>query len=265
MKTSLHITLIQTHLSWENPVANRDSFSVQLETITSETDLIILPEMFTSGFTMNPESVAETMDGPTVQWMRQWASKLEAAICGSFVVQEEGHFYNRFVFVYPDGRTAHYDKRHRFMMAGEGEQYTAGTSHTIIVYQGWKIFPQICYDLRFPVFSRNVHDYDLLLYVANWPKTRIHAWDTLLKARAIENMCYCIGVNRVGLDANGLEYTGHSAVYDVLGAECAFANPPARPAGAESKLVTVVVEKEQLSSTRAKLPFLKDRDAFSLD
>jgi len=257
MKTSLHLTLVQTHLTWENPVANRAAISEQFETITETTDLIVLPEMFTTGFTMNPMAVAEAMEGPTSVWMKKWAKKLQTAICGSVVMKDQERYYNRFLFVYPDGTVKHYDKRHRFMMAGEGKRYTAGKSQTLIEYQGWKIFPQICYDLRFPVFSRNVHDYDLLLYVANWPKTRVHAWDTLLKARAIENMCYCVGVNRVGLDANGLEYTGHSAVYDVLGETCAFAK-------AETKLFTAIIEKDIISKTRSTLPFLKDRDVFSL-
>ena len=179
------------------------------------------------------------------------------AICGSVIIKENEHYYNRFLFVKPNGAISHYDKRHRFMMAGEGELYTAGEDQVVIEYQGWKLFPQICYDLRFPVFARNTVDYDVVIYVANWPKPRVAAWDALLKARAIENMSYAIGVNRIGLDGNGLEYVGHSGVYNVLGDEIAFAK-------AEEKIMTAILSKTHIEATRKKLPFLKDRDTFML-
>jgi predicted amidohydrolase len=173
--------------------------------------------MFTTGFTMQPERVAETMNGETIQWMQSLAKAKNAAITGSLIIVEEGKYYNRLVFVFPTGEIQQYDKRHLFTLAGEDGVFTAGTSKVLIEYKGWKICPLICYDLRFPVFSRNVENYDLLIYVASWPKTRIAAWDTLLKARAIENMSYTIGVNRLGVDGTNLEYVGHSQIVDYLG------------------------------------------------
>jgi len=254
----LDLCLIQLDIQWENPAANRVKLEKYFQEIDTVADVIILPEMFTTGFTMDPKPLAESMDGPTLSWLLDWSQKLDAAICGSLVITEDGNYYNRFVFVTPQGVIETYDKRHRFMMAGEGEQYTAGNSRVIIDYLGWKILPQICYDLRFPVYSRNTVDYDLVLYVANWPKPRIAAWDALLTARAIENMAYCVGVNRVGTDANGLDYVGHSAVYDVLGVCCAFAK-------AKEGIIPVTISKSLITTTRKKLPFLADRDVFSLD
>lgn len=257
MEKELKVALIQTHLLWENPEANRTHLEHLIEKVPNKTQLIVLPEMFTTGFSMNPEVYAETMKGATVDWLKVLAAKQNAAICGSIMITEKDKYYNRFLFVTPDGMIQYYDKRHRFMMAGEGEKYTEGEHAICIEYLGWKIFPQICYDLRFPVFARNTVDYDILLYVANWPKTRISAWDTLLKARAIENMSYCIGVNRIGLDGNGLEYVGHSAIYDVLGDEVIFSK-------AEERISTVSLSKKHIETTRKKLPFLEDKDTFTL-
>lgn len=258
MKESLDLHLIQLDIQWENPTANMAHLESLFKQIEGGTDVVVLPEMFTTGFTMDPEPVAETMDGPTLTWLLYWSKKLDAAICGSLVITENENYYNRFVFVTPQGKIEYYDKRHRFMMAGEGERYTAGNNRVLIEYLGWKILPQICYDLRFPVYSRNTHGYDVVIYVANWPKPRIAAWDALLTARAIENMTYCVGVNRVGLDANGLAYIGHSGVYDVLGARCAFAK-------AEEKVIPLTLSKSHITATRSKLPFLEDRDVFILD
>lgn len=258
MKESLNLRLIQLDIQWESPLANRVKLEEYFRRIDSVTDLIVLPEMFTTGFTMDPKPLAQTMDGPTLTWLLTWSQKLDAAICGSLVITENGNYYNRFVFVTPQGAIESYDKRHRFMMAGEGEHYTAGNSPVIIDYLGWKILPQICYDLRFPVFSRNTTNYDMVIYVANWPKPRITAWDALLTARAIENMAYCVGVNRVGTDENGLDYVGHSGVYDVLGTRCAFAK-------AKEGIIPVAVSKSLITATREKLPFLADRDMFTLD
>jgi predicted amidohydrolase len=257
MKEHLNLHLIQFDIQWEAPAENRDYLDRFFQEIATSTDVIVLPEMFTTGFTMNPHPIAETMDGPTLRWLLDWSQKLDTAICGSLVISENEQYYNRFVFVTPNGNIESYDKRHRFMMAGEGEQYTAGSTRKIIEYLGWKILPQICYDLRFPVFSRNTTDYDVVLYVANWPKTRIAAWDALLTARAIENMAYCVGVNRVGSDGSALDYVGHSAVYDVLGERCAFAK-------AKEAILPVTLSKSLIKSTRAKLPFLEDRDVFTL-
>ncbi len=255
----LKITLIQSHLHWENPVANRNLFSEKIKTINQETHLIVLPEMFTTGFTMNAAPLSEEMKGETVQWMQEQARLYDTAITGSIIIKEAGMYYNRLFFVFPNGNYRTYDKRHTFTLAGEHKTFTAGTSRRIIDYNGWKICPLICYDLRFPVWARNTEDYDVLLYVANWPKKRVAAWDALLKARAIENMCYTIGVNRTGLDGNGHEYTGHSAIYDVLGAQVSSVE-------FEKEFVeTVVLSKEHVQKNRKYLQFLKDQDAFTLE
>ncbi|MFT5892335.1 MAG: omega-amidase [Dokdonia sp.] len=258
MTETLHIAIIQTHLVWENAVANRTNLDTLLHQVSDEVQLVILPEMFTTGFSMNPVTLAESMEGPTVMWLKNWAQQKKIAICGSIIISENNNYYNRFLFVKPNGDITYYDKRHRFMMAGEGELYTAGEDSVLIEYQGWKLFPQICYDLRFPVFARNTVDYDAVIYVANWPKPRVGAWDALLKARAIENMSYVIGVNRIGLDGNGLEYVGHSGVYNVLGDEVAFAK-------AEEKIITSILSKDHIITTRQKLPFLEDRDLFTMN
>ena len=257
LKNTLHITTIQTHLVWENAAANRDHFDGLLKNINNS-DLVILPEMFTTGFTMNAKALAEKPSGITLSWMQQWAKRLDAAITGSLVIEENDDFYNRLYFVYPDGSFNNYDKKHTFTLAEEHLTYTAGKERLIIDYLGWKICPLICYDLRFPVWARNTVGYDLLLYVANWPKTRIAAWDALLKARAIENMVYCAGVNRIGLDGKDFEYVGHSAVYDPLGALISSEEM-------ETDLVqTITLNKTEMTTTRNKLKFLQDRDSFNL-
>lgn len=251
----MKISLIQTSLAWENPVENREHFTRLIDTI-QETDLIILPEMFTTGFTMNVAGVAEPMDGATVNWMKKMSAENNCAVTGSVVIGEGGRYYNRLLFVEPEGTIHTYDKRHLFTLAGEDKAYTKGVSRTIIEYRGWKICPLVCYDLRFPVFSRNTEDYDLLLYVANWPEPRIAAWDALLKARAIENMCYVAGVNRIGQD-NGHNYPGHSVVIDYLGHELGEAQE-------EDMVLTIVLRKDLLNDTREKFGFLNDRDSFTL-
>ncbi len=258
MSDNLNIALIQTALVWENPQQNRTNFSEKIENIKEPVDLVILPEMFTSGFTMQPSHVAETMQGETISWLTSLASKKQFAITGSLVIEEDGNFYNRMVFVHPNGKIEHYDKRHRFTLAGEHKVYTAGSKKIIVDYKGWKICPLVCYDLRFPVWSRNTVDYDVLIYVANWPAPRITAWDTLLKARAIENMCYCVGVNRVGTDDNNHEYSGHSAVYDVLGTR--VDTIPFY----EEAIEIITLKKEHISNYRSKLNFLSDQDQFSI-
>lgn len=222
-----------------------------------DVDLIVLPEMFSSGFTMNPKAVAETMDGETVGWLQHLAQAKACAITGSLVIEEDGKYYNRLVFVYPNGELKTYDKRHLFTLAGEDKVYTAGKEKLIIDYKGFRICPLICYDLRFPVFARNVEDYDVLLYVANWPKPRINAWDILLKARAVENMSYAIGVNRIGMDENELEYVGHSQAVDFLG------NYLLEPQETDGVFI-VELDKEKLLETRSKLAFLEDKDQFRL-
>jgi predicted amidohydrolase len=224
--------------------------------MTESVDLIVLPEMFSTGFTMNPKDVAETMSGDTVTWLQSIAKSKNVAIVGSLVVKENNQYYNRLLFVFPSGEIEKYDKRHLFTLAGEDKVYTAGKERLIVDYLGFKICPLICYDLRFPVFSRNTENYDLLLYVANWPKPRVNAWDILLKARAVENQCFVIGVNRVGLDNNNHEYVGHSQAVDFLG------NYLLDPQKNESFFI-VTIDKSEMITTRKKLDFLADRDAFS--
>lgn len=257
MLQTLKIAIIQSNLIWEDPTANRIFFCNTINEIKEQVDLLILPEMFSTGFTMNPIEVAETMQGETIQWMQTIAKSTKAAILGSLIIKEKDRFYNRLVFVYPTGELVKYDKKHLFTLAGEDKVYTAGNDKVIIEYNGYKICPLICYDLRFPVFSRNVEDFDLLIYVANWPKTRINAWDILLKARAIENQCFVIGVNRIGTDNNQLDYIGHSQAVDFLG------NSILEPQENEGVFI-LTINKNELLSTRKKLDFLSDRDAFTL-
>jgi len=258
MQSKLTIALIQANLVWHNAAENRINFSKKINAIKEEVDLIVLPEMFTTGFSMEPQIIAETMDGETVKWMRRLASENQSAITGSIVIFENNNYYNRFLFVHPSGEIDFYNKHHLFTLAGEHKVYTSGKEKLIVNYKDWKICTLICYDLRFPVWARNVEDYDVLMYVANWPKPRIEAWDTLLKARAIENMSYTIGVNRVGVDANKLEYNGHSAVYDCLGNEIVHFKSN------EEGITVVELEKELQTSIRNKLNFLADSDSFKI-
>ena len=253
MKTAL----IQSAIIWENPEANRNYFEQKINTISESIDLIVLPEMFTTGFTMNPETVAEIMDGKTMGWLQSLAKAKKTAITGSLIVTDNNNFYNRLVFVFPSGEIQFYDKRHLFTLAGEDKVYTSGTQKLIVDYLGWRICPLVCYDLRFPVFARNVENYDLLLYVANWPKPRINAWDILIKARSVENMCYTIGVNRNGVDNANLEYVGHSQVVDFLG------NYILDPQEIDGVFI-VEFDKEKMSNARNKLGFLNDRDSFEI-
>ena len=247
MQNELKIALIQADLVWENPIQNRINFSEKINSISEAFDLIILPEMFTSGFTMNAEKIAETMDGETVTWLKKIAKEKDAAITGSIVINAHGNYFNRCFFVEPDGTISTYDKRHTFTLAGEDKVYQAGSKRLIIDYKGWKICPLVCYDLRFPVWARNTENYDLLIYVANWPKPRIAAWEALLKARAVENMSYCIGVNRVGLDASNYEYSGSSAVYNVLGEKLSDI-----PIGKEH-IEILILEKNHIKKYREKI------------
>ena len=259
MQQELNIALVQANLVWENPVQNRINFTEKINSIITSIDLIVLPEMFTTGFTMNATEVAETMQGDTVKWMKSMAEKSNAALVGSIIILENNNFFNRLLFVHPNGTIETYDKRHTFTLAGEGKVYQAGKEKLIITYKDWKICPLVCYDLRFPVWARNVEDYDILLYVANWPKPRIAAWDALLKARAIENMSYCVGVNRVGLDAANYEYTGSSAVYDVLGEKISSITL------SKEQTEVITLKKSHINKYRDKLQFLNDKDSFNLE
>ena len=259
MRNELKVTILQSDLFWENPDANRRMFSEKINNIIEKTDLIVLPEMFTTGFTMNASLLAESESGQTLDWMKIQANKKNSALVGSFIVSEKNNFYNRLFFVKPNGDYYTYDKRHTFTLADEHLTYTSGKELLTINFLGWKICPLICYDLRFPVWSRNTCDYDLLIYIANWPQKRIHAWDTLLRARAIENMAYCVGVNRTGKDDNLNQHNGHSAIYDVLGKQLTTS----KNEGNFSE--TIILEKTNIVSERAHFQFLSDRDHFTLN
>lgn len=255
----LNVAIVQAELVWEQPEKNRARFSRMIADISQDVDLIVLPEMFATGFSMTPEKCAEPMDGDTVQWMKMVSKEKNSALCGSLMIVENGKYYNRFIFVTPEGRISTYNKRHLFTLAGEHKTYKQGKKRVIIDYKGWKIRPQICYDLRFPVFIRNTDDYDLLIFVANWPKTRVNAWDALLKARAIENLSYVIGVNRVGEDGNNLKYNGHSGAYNPLGNEICY------PVDSVEKIEFITLHKSEVYKIRKQLNFLNDRDHFEID
>ncbi len=251
----MKVALVQSALVWESPVVNRAVLNQKIS--AHQADLFVLPEMFSTGFTMHPERVAEAMNGETVTWMQTIAAKKNAAVCGSVVIEDRGHFYNRLLFVFPSGEVEYYDKRHLFTLAGEHNAYTPGRKKVVVDYKGFRICVLICYDLRFPVFSRNNDDYDVLLYVANWPEPRAAAWDTLLKARAIENMSFVIGVNRVGQDDNGHNYLGHSQVFDALGS-------PMVANSENDEVLTAELNKNALLEIRQKFGFLNDRDRFTV-
>jgi omega-amidase len=253
----MKVTTIQARLNWENAEANRAYFSEKIAGLSEATDLVILPEMFSTGFSMNATALAETMDGPTLDWLRNEALKLGAAITGSFIAKDGDHYHNRLIWMQPDGQFFHYDKRHLFTFAGEHEHYDAGQKHLIVEWKGWKIMPLICYDLRFPVWSRNVQGYDLLIYVANWPEARSYAWQSLLTARAIENQAYTIGVNVVGQDGKGISYSGDTVIHNYAG-EVLY-----RVSHTED-VFTLELDKTAQVEFRAKFAFLNDRDGFEL-
>ena len=256
--SNLRITTVQSVIHWENIDANLDHFSNKISHLKNQTDVVVLPEMFTTGFSMNPSTLAESMTGKTMKWLTKQAKKINAVITGSFIAEDNGKYYNRLVWMYPNGTYEIYDKRHLFTLAKEHENYESGTRKLIIEWKGWKICPLICYDLRFPVWARNVEGYDLLLYTANWPTARSNAWKTLLEARAIENQCYVVGVNRVGNDGSGLEYAGDSSVID-------FGGKVLQRASDIEQVATVEISKSTMEKFRKKLNFLGDRDLFKID
>ena len=257
MKEALNICLLQCDLHWEDALKNRTQIDAYLAEVTGA-DIILLPELFSTGFSVASTHLAESMDGETVVWMKAQAKKKKAVLCGSVMIKDKGHIYNRLLWVESNGRVLHYDKRHLFSLIEEDKHFTAGTKRLIVEYEGWKIYPMICYDLRFPVFARNDVDYDLLLFVANWPNTRISAWDVLLKARAIENQAYIIGLNRVGTDGFNAQYPGHSQVLDPEGG-CITMAPEY-----EVGLVEVTLSKNYLIECRKRHSFLSDRDTFTI-
>ncbi len=252
------ITLIQANLAWENPEANIEIFTTFIAQLKEKPDIVILPEMFSTGFTMKPESTAETMGGQTVAWLRKTAVREGFHIAGSIAIRDKNRFYNRLVWATPENTIITYDKRHLFRMADEHLVYTAGSSVVTIEAGGWNIRPFICYDLRFPVWCRNVHHaYDIAIFVANWPAKRAAHWKTLLAARAIENQCYVIGCNRTGFDGNSITYSGDSSVIDYQGRILA------RHSEGEGML-TVRLSKEELESYREHFPVHMDADEFAL-
>jgi omega-amidase len=254
----LTITLIQTELHWEDVAANLRRFDRLIDSLQVATDLIVLPEMFTTGFSMNADALAEDMNGRTVAWLRNTARHTAAAVIGSIIVADNGRFYNRLCWADPNGEVANYDKKHLFRYAGEDKVYTAGSASLLVELNGWKIRPFVCYDLRFPAWTRNVNStYDLALFVANWPQRRAEHWKLLLQARAIENQTYVIGVNRIGTDGNGLYHSGDSSVIDPVG------NILFRSAHAPC-VFTLPLERGRLDDYRQSFPAWKDADQFLL-
>jgi len=264
MKNQLSVAVLQSDICWHEPSKNREMFENQITSIESAIDLIILPEMFTTGFTMEAAQNAETMQGETIQWMKKMAIEKEAAITGSIIIEENNQYFNRLIWIHKDGTLHYYDKKHLFSLAGEHLNYTPGVEPLIVDLEGWKIRPAICYDLRFPVWLRNkfnpqknAYDYDLLIVVANWPTKRISAWKTLLQARAIENQAFVVGLNRIGTDGNNHHYSGDSAVYNELG-ETLYLKADIADIG------VLTLNKESLTNTRNHLPFLADADSFTI-
>jgi omega-amidase len=249
----LTFSLIQTETYWHAPEHNRAMFAEWFEQVPEETHVVVLPEMFSTGFTMAAEAVAEPMDGPTMQWLVDSAAALDKIVCGSLVIVDDGACYNRFVWVQPNGDFEHYDKRHLFRMAGEHEHYAAGEDRPVILFRGWRIRPFVCYDLRFPIWLRNRNDYDVLLGVANWPAARQLHWNTLLRARAIENLAYVVAVNRIGVDGNDIAYRGGSAVYHANGeTELEIFDDPG--------VFTVTLDPDALAIWRERFPAHLDAD-----
>ena len=254
----LHITLIQPDIVWEDVQANLQNYEHTIAAIDTPKHVVILPEMFSTGFSMAAERLAERMDGHTVTWMASTAVKYKCILTGSIIIEEDGKYYNRMLWVQPDGAIGVYDKRHLFGYAGEDKHYTPGTTRLIAQVNGWRINLMVCYDLRFPVWARNRgEEYDVLIYVANWPRTRSLAWKTLLQARAIENMSYVAGVNRVGKDGKGYEYTGDSSVFGPLG-ELLWQHT------GTATWHTITLDKTNLTQVRSQMPFLNDADGFVL-
>ena len=278
--STLTITTIQSNLSWEDKSANLRMFEQKIADIPEKTEIVVLPEMFSTGFSMKPESLAETVDGETVEWMKRVSRENKIILTGSVIIEEEGNYYNRMIWMLPNDQYGYYDKRHLFAYAKEDKHYTAGNKRLIASVKGWKINLQVCYDLRFPVWARQspshelrsfpekgtpkgeefaaAQEFDVLIYVANWPERRSHAWKTLLCARAIENQCYVIGVNRVGTDANDINYSGNSLVIDPLGQVLYHMAD-------DEDVNTITLQKEMLDEVRTKFPFWKDADRFNIE
>jgi len=269
--STLRITGIQTKLHWENKKANLEMFEEKINSISQPTEIVVLPEMYSTGFSMQPEKLAETMEGETVEWMRKISAAKKIILTGSVIIEEAGQYFNRLIWMMPSGKFGFYDKRHLFGYADEDQHYSAGYKRLIASVKGWKINLLVCYDLRFPVWSRQTSpltplqrrgeqssfEYDVLIYVANWPERRNQAWKTLLQARAIENQCYVVGVNRVGEDGNSIYYSGDSMVIDPLG-EILYHKKD------EENVFTVSLDKSHLDTIREKFPFWRHADLFKI-
>lgn len=256
--SDIKVCLLESDLYWENPQANRDMFESKINQSDQDTDLFVLPEMFTTGFTMEPTGLYESEEGPSLEWMKNVSAEHNAAITGSIIVKDKEGFKNRMYFVKPNGEEAFYDKRHLFTYAGEDQFYKPGKDKKIVSYKGWKILLQVCFDLRFPVFSRNriineEPEYDLAIYVANWPKKRVYAWDTLLRARAIENLSFVVGVNRIGSDGNDVVYSGHSVAIDPIGNELI-----------QNTSSIVQLSQSDLLDKRKRFRFLEEQDQHNI-
>lgn len=263
MTSNLKISTVQTLLDWEDSTKNLARFEVLVDSI-AETDVIVLPEMFTTGFSMAVTRLAEPVNGPTAQWMRAKATAKQVVVMGSVITEDGGFYYNRLYVAMPDGRILHYNKRHLFTLAGEEKFFKAGHGKIIVEHKGWKINPMVCYDLRFPVWSRNSRnhagfEYDVLVYVANWPEKRVQAWKTLLPARAIENQSYVVGVNRIGNDGNDIYHSGDSAIYDFKGDKLTETE------AGEDRIETIVLNRQELDVYRRAYPFLADADKFAIE
>jgi omega-amidase len=276
---TLTITTIQSNLFWEDKEANLQMFEQKIKSITDKTEIVVLPEMFSTGFSMQPQLFAETMSGETVEWMTRLSNENGIVLTGSIMIEDEGEFYNRLIWMLPNGQYGYYDKRHLFAYGEEDKYYTPGNKRLIASVKGWKINLQVCYDLRFPVWARQQSnristpldapqkpfdsaqdkaEYDVLIYVANWPEKRSHAWKTLLCARAIENQCYVVGVNRVGDDGKNIHYSGNSLVIDPMGQVLYHMAD-------EEDINTITITKEKLEEVRIKFPFLNDADEFIIN
>jgi predicted amidohydrolase len=266
--SSLTVTLIQTNLHWQDIATNLSMFERKISAINTKTEIVVLPEMFSTGFTMQPERFAETMDGDTVRWMRDIAISKKIILTGSAIIKEHDNYYNRLIWMLPNGEYGYYDKRHLFAFANEDQYYKPGSKRLIASVKGWRINLQICYDLRFPVWARQqaykdnneimAQEYDLLIYTANWPERRSHPWKTLLQARAIENQCFVVGVNRVGKDGNNVYHSGDSMVVSPLG-DILYQKTH------EEDIFTVTLQKQSLDEVRVRFPFWKDADNFTIN
>ncbi|MBA4167921.1 MAG: nitrilase family protein [Chitinophagaceae bacterium] len=267
---TLNITIVQTTLRWEDKQANLSMLEEKIHAVKDRMEIVVLPEMFSTGFSMRPELLAEKMDGAAVEWMKRLSASLKIILVGSLIIEENGNYFNRLIWMMPNGENGHYDKRHLFAYAGEDKHYAAGNKRLIASVKGWKLNLQVCYDLRFPVWARQSvplkvpaedkavePEYDVLVYVANWPERRNHAWKTLLQARAIENQCYVVGVNRVGNDGNDIYHSGDSMIIDPL-ATILY------NAADREEIFTYSLRFDNLSAVRTKLPFLRDADPFMI-